>query len=205
MTSCLVNRCIMTFCIPCLVLTANEASQHTNEYTRPFSAALPDFNRYSSRHRYSYVSDTANFSGDSSSSYLVWHTVPTCTGFWSSAPSAGFLSHRRSQIISDLRSITPQRRPFSKILKDRRTGGRLLPRGGSKWGRIGANEWPELKEKGVHPKCQSHHLDRNMDHCGPRSLFHMYTPCGRRKKLLVSQNKSRFIHYSLTLLGKCTK
>ena len=61
MTSCLVNRCIMTFCIPCLVLTANEVSQHTNEYTPPFSAALPDFNRYSSRHRYSYVSGTAIF------------------------------------------------------------------------------------------------------------------------------------------------
>ena len=128
--------------------------------------------------------------------------IPYLHRFWSSVPSAGFLSHRCSQIISDLRTIAPQRRPLSKI---RRTGGRLLPRGGSKWGPIGANEWPELKEKGVHPKCQSHHLDRTMHYCGPRSLFHMYIPCGRRKKLLVSQNKSRFIHYSLTLLGKCTR
>lgn len=97
--------------------------------------------------------------------------------FWSSAPSAGFSSHRRSQIISDLRSIAPQRRSLSKILKNGSTGGRLLPRGGSKWGVQGRmNAWPELKEKGAHPKCQSHHLDRNMDYCGPRSPSLTRTP-----------------------------
>ena len=63
-TSCLINRCTMTFCIPCLVLTPNEVSQHT--YTRPFLATSPDFNRQANRHQ--YVSDTAIFSLDSSSS-----------------------------------------------------------------------------------------------------------------------------------------